>query len=95
MVHLIKFEKMKKSHLFRLASFIITNTLLAPCFSMLYFSLSARIGFISQAVICASLFVYVAICVVFPPGAAHISKISLFFCGSNIIGGSIEDKLCK
>ena len=36
-----------------------------------------------------------AICVVFPPGAAAISNIFCFGLGSNRIGGSIEDKLCK
>ena len=43
----------------------------------------------------ALLFEIAAICVVFPPGAAVISNISVFSLGSIITGGNIEDKLCK
>jgi len=67
----------------------------APCFSMLYFNFSALILFNSQAVILALLLTIAAICVVFPPGAAAISKISVFSCGFKIRGGNIDDKLCK
>ena len=34
-----------------------------------------------------------AICVVFPPGAAAISRISAFSFGFNILAGNIDDKL--
>ena len=84
----------KKLSMF-LASSNITNTDEAPCLSKLYLNRSALILFISQAVIFASLLESAAICVVFPPGAAVISKISFFGIGFNTIGGNIEDKLCK
>ena len=77
------------------ASFTITYTPETPCLSILYFNLSARIAFISHAVIYALLFEIAAICVVLLPGAAAISKIFSFSCGSRIIGGNIEERLCK
>ena len=78
-----------------LESFSIINTHVAPCLSILYFNLSARILFFSHAVICALLFVSAAICVVFPPGAAAMSNMSVLSFGSNIIGGNIDDRLCR
>ena len=78
-----------------LASVSITLTLFAPCLLMLYFNLSALILFFSQAVMNDLLFESASISVVFPPGAAVISKIFSFSCGFKIIGGIIEDKLCK
>ena len=71
------------------------NTHVAPCLSTLYFNLSALILFFSHAVMCALLFVSAAICVVFPPGAAAMSNMSVPSFGSSIIGGNIDDKLCK